>query len=343
MRLLLGVFACATCIVFASVNTTVIAKGQDAPLASIRLSDLPIWTLSGNAVKHFPDNFVFFDPDTCDLIVSYPRSLEPGSGEPGSRNSFRVNLPVHVRPKVSVWITQAGQGGFEYIYNLSNGSTAQAPITRWIWKDLALKASRIELPAYWRARQQGGPDATGCEASCTMFDWMGATDPLENIESPSSLAPGESISGFRVRSPNRPGFVRTYFQGGTITKQDNHSLPSVVEEQLKQALSLEHTSWPTIVLAPKYPPTTSDPDLARSLEDDIKMLEERRLLDPGSPFVREMLNILHQKAREIGSSIPVNNHLRYSRVLRSSVKTGSEKQLLLAIEANFGSTPSLGH
>ena len=313
-------------VITAAIIAQAMAYGQDRPPASIVLSDVPIWTIDGTAPARFPDNFVFLDVDSADLIVSYPLSLGSRTGNTEGRNTFRVILPAHVRPHVAMRLRQDHRGRFEFGYTLSNGSSAQSPITRWLWQRSRPADSEIRLPEYWRTIEEE-PALEQCGTSCFGFDWLGHADPLESIQDPSELDPGVSIPEIRVISAEYPGFLLTYFQGGHPIRENSAQLPSVVEEQLRDAQSIDRSTWPVIIVGPRFPSNTSPTARAMELKNDMRMLEDSNLLDTASPFVSEVLHFLDRRAT--GNSC--------LSVLRNGVhaETSFEKQLLRVITSNF--------
>jgi len=317
-------------------STTAVAQQNGSPPASIEWSDIPIWSVDGTAPAKYPGNFVFLDPTSGDLVVSYASSLgleAPGSG---SRNTFRVVLPCHVRPKIDARVTRLAPTRYEYHYTLSNGPSAHAAITRWIWKVSLPQSAETKVPAYWRASGQTGAACGDPADACVSFEWTGPQDLLDDVEHVTSLLPGRTIPEFRVLSSSRPGFLRTYFQGGAVTRQYGGTLPAAVEEQLQETLSLEHTGWPAVILGPKYAAEIPNTELARDLLVDVNMLEAQDLISSSDAFVREVTKLLEHAAATGDARAASTGPTKPVGAIRSSPATALEKQLLWVIQVNFG-------
>jgi len=297
----------------------------------------PYWP-SEEGLGKYPDTFVFVEPRGGDLIVSYPTNLgHPDAPTSEKHTTFRVILPVHVRPRIRVKVEHIDSSHYEYDYRLSNAFEASATITRWLWDRDVSDTNSLNLPTLWRVahsqRAQQSYDTQG-----TIFEWTGSTDPLDPTDLLSKLIPGATIPDIRIISSNRPGFVHTYFQGGNVERDYKGRLPQMVEEQLDDALTLDRVGYRAIVLGPKYSPSSSEADIRSGLLADITLLESYNLLAPQSPFVKDVKIFLQQPAAAKTSS----SRVRQGSLARRNPTGAIEQQLEWAIEAGLGFTGSYG-
>jgi hypothetical protein len=82
------------------------------PSAIMGLSQIPLWPQNGDT-SLYPNQYVFLEITTGNLVVAYPRSLEGGSSE---RNPFHVYLPTHIRPLVGLKFRKLADGRYSYEY-----------------------------------------------------------------------------------------------------------------------------------------------------------------------------------------------------------------------------------
>src|ERR1043166_9003735 len=78
------------------------------------LSPVPLWPKDGNTTL-YPNQYVFLEFNTGNLVVSFPSSIDPLSSSGGTK-TFRVSLPYKVRPHVDVTIEPLPDGRFRYSY-----------------------------------------------------------------------------------------------------------------------------------------------------------------------------------------------------------------------------------
>jgi hypothetical protein len=250
----------------------------------IVVSAVPLWPSTGD-VRDYPNQYVFLELQTGDLVVSYPSSLLPDPNI-GPLVTFRVHLPkVEVVPTVTVTCQQLSDGRYEYVYAIRNGS--QKPITQW-----AIGAASFQGIASGGA--EGWSTRSAVRIPGTENYYMPALINHHLIWSASGaqgMGAGASAA-FTIVSPARPGFVQAHFQSGQVIMGNGALLPAVVNQQLQPLLDLEHGGTTLRILGPKYPPKLPPVSAAGDLYGDVSVLVKKATPSGASPFLRKSLKAL---------------------------------------------------
>lgn len=253
-------------------GTTVSSLGQQ--VRAVMLS-APFYPSDANVDEAFPNQFVFFDHKTLDIILAY----RPYPDAP--RRVHRIKRPAHFVPEVVSTVSRKSSGDFRYRYVVTNGPTAKQPIGRWFLSSPQPKAPALNKPALGMQVQAGDWEQS--------FYGMRPNEWAVRFDS----RPGRPLSAshsavFVVDNENRPGVVKAYFHGHLSSADPlPEDVPPEARAQLESVKARQGWNQRVIrTIGPKYGNAASSLEIANDFHVELRNLVRRRLLDGNSPFTR---------------------------------------------------------
>ena len=248
----------------------------------------PIYPKDGNVDLLFPDQFVFFDARTFDVILAYrPTSTAP-------RKVHRIELSVHVAPKIVSTVSETPQGEYRYVYRVANGPVSRQPIRTWFLS--VPQPGPPQDSKFGRSATEGLAQEKAWSRNLYSLRpgrWTVRFDSQPEMQ----LTSGQSAA-FVVESKHRPGIVSAYFQGAvSAASLLPDDLPAAAREQLekiKRIQGVEYDHKAAWTIGPKYNRTIPSIEIAAGFHVGFSNLLHRGVLDHGSPFVREVLARLEE-------------------------------------------------
>lgn len=274
----LSVFMCLLLL-----GTTVSSPGQQVRVVVL---SAPYYPSDGTVDQAFPNQFVFFDHKTLDIILAYRTSPD------FPRTVHRIKRPQRFTPEIVSTVSRETSGDFRYRYVVTNGPAARQPIGRWFLSTPHPKAPDLNRPAL-RMQAQVGDWEQG-------FFGMRPNQWAVRFDSRHGRPLSASRSAvFVVDNENRPGVVKAYFQGYLASAAPLPAdVPPQVREQL-ESVKVRH-GWNEKVrrtIGPKYGKSVSSLDIAKDFQFELQRLIRRHVLDGNSPFVRTVLARLEEFIR----------------------------------------------
>src|SRR5262245_34963709 len=96
---------------------------------AVGISMVPLWPADGNIPESLKQQYVFFEPSTGMLVVSYPERLENPDGSDKRTAPLRIPMNNNVEPTMTFNISRTQEGIYEYGYQVSNGPSAKQDIS----------------------------------------------------------------------------------------------------------------------------------------------------------------------------------------------------------------------
>lgn len=278
----------------------------------VRFSSVPPWPTNGKPPPELAGKqFVYLDVETGEYVICYPRGLETGEGLSGPLVTLRWAPANLVEPEIAVSVSRNLSAEFVYDYTLRNSPTAKRPI-----KYLSLivrptdRSIRLEHPR-WYSRQRipvdPPPNMPDPRISAPLAGWydppelsvranMGMFLGWTSSDVAPALAPGLTLSGFRIVSAFRPGITTAYARNASALAFPRRSPGGAVDEQLLRLQRAEVNSKWTLTIGPKFDteggPEMSDVWVAADFAYGIRRLLNHGRLSADSPFVQEALSLL---------------------------------------------------
>jgi len=274
-------FAIASILV---VGTTFLC--QEAGQSTVQLSPVPLYPGDNNIPPELKDYFVFLDPETWDLVVSYP-----DGDNTLVRKKIKVSLAKHVVPTLAVELTRKASGGYTYKYTLSNQGSARQAIKTWYLSVPQPKAPDPADPAS-RTSNPPSPAWTEMDFAFSPGNWSKRWDAQDiNAQVRPALA-----QSFEIQTENKPGFTTAYFQGARAQNEIPlpQNMPQGALDQLKRCQDLQFNSASVLTLGPMFAPGTFRVVIAGDFHVGISKLIRQGKLDPVSPFTKDALSALQQ-------------------------------------------------
>jgi hypothetical protein len=260
--------------------------GQQAGQVTAQLSPVPLYPGDGNIPPELKDYFVFLDPETWDLVVSYPE------GDSTSvRKRFKVGLARHVVPSLAVEVKKQASGSYSYRYTVSNRGNARQAIKSWYLSVPRPKAPDPADPSSRTVSVPAGPWRQ-IDYAFSPGNWSKRWDSQEVN---ANIRPGMGPQSFQIQTENKPGFTTAYFQGPTPHNEIAlHGMPQRVIDQLELCQDLQFNSASVSTLGPMFAPGTLRVVIAGDFHVGISMLIKQGRLDAASPFIKDALFALQQ-------------------------------------------------
>ena len=244
---------------------------------------VPIYPPDGKVEGRYPPNqFVFFDYKSSDLVVTYRTAPD------APRKVHRIKIPAPIAPRIESTVSKAPQGGYRYRYVVTNEPRAAQPIPLWLLSVPYPPPWNPAKASYQALHDEGEPGAwnQGLYAHRPGI-W---SIRFSSLRSGSPLLPGQSAV-FVVQSEIRPGISEANFHG-VVTSVETlpDGVPPKVRQQLEQVI--RNQGWGSEIrwtIGPQYNPTVSSQEIATDYHSRLTSLVNHGILDRNSPFVRTVL------------------------------------------------------
>ena len=309
---------------------------------SIRVFRVPPYPQDGQIPPQYANQYVFADPLTEDYIISYPENL--GTPEfaqnPGRRITARVERAIHIAPEISVE-TRRNEGKYLYEYSIKNGPGARQTIKRFmISLPMLDETEPIAEPAGWihgklnQLARSNSPAPTPVPAILENADlgisWMVVGQPH------TMAAQGAGARGFKILSPNKPGFVPVFVYGAAKVLAVPGELPDEVSSQLKPLMGVAD-SKSVMTLGPRFKPDTHKVIIVSDLLSGINRLTSAHKLDADSPFLKEAVTALrgYMQAAEAAGETPLEEFNGPAIQVNTSPAPGLETEIYDAMKLSL--------
>lgn len=267
-------------------STPFSSSGQDEGIV-IGILPAPVYPANGNVDQRFPDQFVFFDRTTMDLILAYRTAPDT------VRKVHRIQRPPQFTPNIVSTVSRKSLGGYRYHYGVANRQPSEQPILTWFLSTPAPTPHNPAIPVAHASKVKGQQRHwTQMVYGLRPGEWTVRFDG----RSGAMLEPGRSVD-FVVHNDNRPGIVAAYFKG-VVSSIDPlpADVPPAAREQLERVLKLlqgwgEERRW---TIGPKFGETVSSLEIASDYYSEILSLAFRGVLDRNSPYVETVLSTLEE-------------------------------------------------
>lgn len=267
---------------------------SESPERGVVILTAPTYPPDGNVHQldqYFPNQFVFFDPETMDLILAYRTAPDT------PRTIHRIKSPSRIAPEIVSKVSKNPRGGYRYRYVVTNGSSATQPIGIWL---LSVPEPKPPSPAesFLQTLHDEGERGPWNQSLHSLRQGVWSVR-FSSLRSGAPLSSSQSAD-FVVDNENRPGVVKSYFHGnmpsvGPIPED----LPPEAQEQLEKITR----SWGQAALwtiGPKFGKADDSYTIASDFRSRITSMLPRRIRitsiiwpdrvwDMYSPFIREVL------------------------------------------------------
>lgn len=298
---------------------------------SARYQAIPVWPEGGLTAEELDGKYVYLNPDRTEVVLAYPSDLRKnGQGEHEFSGALKIHhFQLNNRTEASIVadINRSGSEKYTYTYSIENADSGRQSV----------QSIRIVVPEYYSDGAMLSPDGwkgtlseskinairVAIGESAGVFLGAHSTDwNLFNIE------PGESLSGFRVRSGLSPGFTLAYLRGGGYLPDLNEDMPRAVLDQVVPILQREHNSQNVIIIGPRYSTDDTRQEVACDYYDGILRMVDSGQLDGKSPAVAEAITVLRHYIENTGA---VAGNAR-PIVFDQKPRAGLEREVLQALE-----------
>lgn len=272
------------------VGVALLAMGQGPSGSStVRagFSPVPIWSSTGIPPDLGKQQYVFYDPNTNEIVLSFP---EDATIENGPRSVMRFSLHNGVNPMVSLTISTTSNGGYVYKYAVHNGQPAKQSLREMSFF-IPAAAQLAGSHPLWRASQI----ATNESSRLPVPNASQLTELTWTAPAAQPLMPGGVLGGFQLTANALPGFITVLGRGAVANEYSTSmeaQLPDAVKTQLKQVLTPAWDGNTSITIGPKFQPGTPQIIIAADFYTGIRILVHHKLLDANSPFVTSTLTAL---------------------------------------------------
>ena len=255
----------------------------------------PVWPSDGNVPEQFSDRYVFYDPNTEEIVLAIPENIDnPGfATNPGRRHIQRIATNRGSRPALDVAVARLPSGArYRYSYQLSNGAGALKPIMSWnLYTNWIADEGVVDSPLGWLGSmvptqaalgsvRSDGPYGPFTIDSGMFVNWHYAVDE-------ATILPGTALDEFVVTSDLKPGFSFAYVRAGPFISPPV-DLPSLVQDQLVPVLSRTFNTQGVITIGPKFSAGASRIEIAQDFSLGIqRLIGDGRVQD--SPSIQEAM------------------------------------------------------
>ena len=254
------------------------------------------------------------DTATGELVAHYSSGIgATGVVSETESTELRVKLQNLSYPEITFHVAQLpDDGGFKYLYRLSNKSGARRPITS--WGIMSLKADRsLELAhPTWQTSSTEGTGNSGV---------VSESGVVENLPGPGvqlgrdhhafarklvrwtttldghPVQAGASLTLFSVTSEFRPGWTTAYVGSDGGVQRPEGEIPAGVEKELNILLRPENYYSPILTIGPQFGPDVGHSWIAGNWHLGIQRMVKQGQLSPDSAYVAELLRSLTQIAQ----------------------------------------------
>jgi hypothetical protein len=295
----------------------------------VGLSPVPLWPQDGDTSKLPAGHNVFYDPHSGEYVVF--DSKDAANGASGLPTVLRFAGHALVDPQVTFAVTPSENESFLYTYDIANGKSARQSIQKisvLVFADATPQASRPNWTAGLTAHD--ARDLATPAMSQASIEWTPNNPSL-------SIAPGNAVSGFVIRSASLPGFGPMIFKGGDQGEQPDPdlvaSLPQKVRDQLAGIFKGGWDTKNSLVIGPRFSKGTSPSTIAQNFLFGLQSLVRSGKLDANSPFVQRARQLLSSQVESGDQMLYLNSG---SLDFTNQAKSGLESAIARALEVAFG-------
>lgn len=267
-----------------SVPTTPFAQNNPAP-------PIPIWSGEGSVPAGNGNRKVFLSPDEHSVIILWPNP-------DGTESQRRFDLHNEIYPNLRVHMENSS-GGILYVYDLENGKPSKDTLNGFsvvIYPDTeaqtGAKSWKHGIMTSIVKERIGVPGAPSGQLAL----WM---SPIAQ-----DLLPG-AATNFTLVTQARPGFTSAeieHFPHLELTDE----WPEKICDELEPVLALKWIAQHMITLGPRYGLDEPATRIASDYKIGIQELIRIHRLEPGSPFVKEVIASLEAVSADSSARIAVS-------------------------------------
>ncbi|HEU0140202.1 MAG TPA: hypothetical protein VFQ79_10840 [Bryobacteraceae bacterium] len=291
----------------------------------------PVWQPSMETDARYHGQHVFLSPDHTEIILRYS---QPGETGP-KRMVLRVRIKNRIAPEIKVDVSRGPGGGYVYRYAVTNAASASDTI--WTFGVVV----PVELPQSPLRRESwigpsigvGLPSAVQILAPGHPAGRLAIWFP-HLAQGGRAISPGGTENGFILETSYRPGFTTSQLSDSADRlaewpHTDEH-WPDEVASQLDGVLRWVLSGRSYVTIGPVFAPDETPEVVARRLKEALDLLEQGKVIDPGSPFISGVHTLLDriqavgiEGAGPIESSPSTRRERELADVLRLSLGIGA--------------------
>lgn len=283
---------------------------------------LPIWPMDNKLPLALEDKYVFWDPTTAEIVMSYPE------GPNGVRVTHRYRPQNQVDPHILVEIAYQADGMYHYRYTLKNGVAARQSID--IWQIVGPGADseiRVEHP-FWAKARFAGTKAKQVALPAGTPDG----EYLTWASGGKVIPPGGLATDFVIVSRYGPGFTTAYAVSGGYLSFRRDGPPEDVARQLAPLMKPEVNSRTTLTMGPRFSPAAARKVIANDYRLVLRQLAKEKPLSASSEFLRFALSLLDKCAALDASSCLDDQQAGFLKSRTSAVEHEIATALLLVLK-----------
>ncbi len=250
------------------------------------------------------------DPATGELVARYSSGIgATGVVSETESAELRVKLQNLSYPEIAFHVTQLpDDGGFNYLYRLSNKSGASRPITSWgLMSPEADRSLKLTHPTWQTSSTEGTGNSGVVSESEAVANLPGPgvklrAFPRKLVRWTTTLdghpvQAGASLTLFSVTSEFRPGWTTAYVGSDGGVQRPEGKIPAGVEKELNILLRPENYYSPILTIGPQFGPDVGHSWIAGNWHLGIQRMVKQGRLSPDSAYVAELLRSLAQIAQ----------------------------------------------
>ncbi|MFB3906503.1 MAG: hypothetical protein ACE15E_23930 [Acidobacteriota bacterium] len=335
-------------IVLACVGRVPLIAQVDSSRTERRLPPLPVFPKDDILSSEQEKQYLFLDPDSGELVLSYPESLfgQGVSGQPGRRVTQRIMLAISTAPVLKATVSDSVGGELLYEYNLGNRTGALQPIAKFVLAldDLKSVIDTAITPGWGLDRFEPRSDREE-----NRLDVMAITGTAEEradnrarylrtqlrwwVRAEQGLIQaGGAPVRFALTSSWKPGLITSYVQGLPYKMMNVPPLPEVVAKAIGAFNFVEKNSLSLPTIGPRFSPDTSQSAIATDFLDRLGLLIQKGHLSSNSTYLKELEPVLRELATpgEAGAGPP--------RRVGAAPENVLEEEIAVAVRVSLGIT-----
>lgn len=286
---------------------------------------LPVWPSDGKLNESQHGQYVFRDTSTEEVVIVI---LDDQTDPRGPYHTVRHRPQNQVDPDISVEISRTADGSLRYRYTLANGSRARQSIDAWF---LALSYAEggmaVDHPRWgkiWMEKTALRQLANPAIAPGGAAYWSGSAAN----GSAEAIAPGQSLDGFSVTAAYLPGLATAYVQGGPPLATPGE-LPVAAGPRLVELMKESRRT--AVTIGPRFKAATDKKAIAADYQEGLRVLAERKVLDPKTPFYQAAM--VTCRACAIGLCSMQDQEGRLQGLISSPLEKTIASGLILALSS----------
>lgn len=303
-------------------------NAQPAGAAGLTATLLPIPLLpDGQIPPELDSQYVFLDPKTQDLVLSFPDAVDSGVRGLARNNKIAVKLRKHTLPFAITNVLRTETGEYIYTYNLINENSARQAIGSFTVPVPNIPSQKPEASttAPWQISTREAGDKV-------LVQWAGGPGT-------TAVAPGAAAGGFAIRTIAIPGFVPARVRGAVSEPElADLRVPAKVKEQLARLVDMDFDSQTVLTIGPVFHPSMNRLAIAANFFEGINVLVKDRHLTADSPFVKEVLAALGAflAGAQTANGIPASEYVGVPVLIRQTPVGNLETQIWRAMQISLG-------